>query len=256
MTSRKRKQGDPRRAVGYVRVSTGEQGTGLESQRLQLESLAAAKGLEIVAWGQDEGVSGAAPLDKRPGLMEALGALHEHGAGVLLACRRDRLARDPVIMWAIEGEAGRAGAAIITGDVGGGEDPGAVLARGVIDLAAQYERASIAARVRAGMRRLQAAGLSTGTPPVGYALGDSGRLVPSPESAAVARVLELAAEGVPHRQIADRLQAEGYSPRGARWHPTTVIRILRRARAYGGPPPCPTPPEGATDGGGGLSQSA
>lgn len=44
---------------------------------------------------RDEGESGAAPLERRKGLLEALGRLR--GGGVLLVAKRDRLARDPIV---------------------------------------------------------------------------------------------------------------------------------------------------------------
>jgi hypothetical protein len=46
---------------------------------------------------EDIGVSGAAELDRRPGLLAALGALAEERAGLLIVHKRDRLARDPMI---------------------------------------------------------------------------------------------------------------------------------------------------------------
>jgi len=59
----------------------------------------------------------------------------------------------------------------------------------------------------------------------------------------VTRALELAAEGLTREAIASRLTAEGYRPRGRRWHKTTVQRMIARARMHGGPPPCPASEE-------------
>ncbi|MBK8230666.1 MAG: recombinase family protein [Candidatus Eisenbacteria bacterium] len=237
--SRRRSPGDPSRAISYLRVSTDDQSGGIESQRAALAAYAAAHGLHIVAEHIDAGISGAAPLDRRPGLVGALVSLRDHGAGVLLAARRDRVARDPAIMRIIEAEISRLGATLITSDgIATGDDPGAVMLRGVLDLAAQYERGVIRARVKGGMSRLIKSGLSTGTPPLGYQVADDGRLIPSNESKAVARAIQLAAEGLTRAQIADRLTAEGYPARGSRWHPTTIQRMITRARRHGGPAAC------------------
>ena len=252
--TRKRKQGDPRRAVGYVRVSTDDQSGGVDTQRHALETYAASRGLEIVSWHVDE-ISGATPLDKRPGLLAALGALDEHRAGVLLAVRRDRYARDPVVMMALEREIQRHGATLATIDgVSEGRDPGSELLRHMVDGISRFERRLISARTAAGMARLKAAGRSTGTAPIGTQK-DGKAIIPGDEAPAVARALELAATGHGKREIAALLQAEGYRPRGQRWHPTTVQRLLARYRGHAPVPQCPKAPEGARDGGGGLSQS-
>ena len=90
-------------AVGYLRVSTDEQttsGAGLDAQLHAIREHCRKHGLELVATFSDEGVSGAAPLDKRTGLLDAVNAL-ERGA-VLVVSRRDRLSRDPVSAAVVE----------------------------------------------------------------------------------------------------------------------------------------------------------
>ena len=68
-------------AVGYVRVSTEEQVLGLEAQRVALARWAEAREIRLVVVHEDRGVSGAADLDRRPGLLAALGSLEQHNAG-------------------------------------------------------------------------------------------------------------------------------------------------------------------------------
>jgi hypothetical protein len=72
--------GAPKRVVGYVRVSTDDQTLGPAAQRGALERWCRANGAELVATFDDVGVSGAAPLDERPGLVTALDALRPLGA--------------------------------------------------------------------------------------------------------------------------------------------------------------------------------
>lgn len=82
-------------AVGYLRVSTDEQaasGLGLEAQRAEVEALAARRGVEVVEWFVDAGIS-AATIGKRPALLEALGYLDAGKAGSLLAKDVTRLTR-------------------------------------------------------------------------------------------------------------------------------------------------------------------
>ena len=100
--------------VGYVRVSTEEQRHGSAAQRDALERWCAANGAELVDVFEDHGVSGAAPLDQRPALLDALGALTD--GAVLLVARRDRLARDVMAAAMLERLAERAGARIVAAD--------------------------------------------------------------------------------------------------------------------------------------------
>jgi DNA invertase Pin-like site-specific DNA recombinase len=226
---------DAARVVGYVRVSTDEQALGPSAQREALERWCAANGAELVAVYEDVGVSGGAPLDKRPGLLSALSALAEHSAGVLLVAKRDRLARDVMAAGMLERLAERVGARIRSAAGEGTEtdDPSARLLRGIVDLFAEYERAIIRARTRAALAVKRQRGERIGEVPYGSRLAADGvRLEAEP---AEQRVLELVrclrVAGVSVAAIAERLNLDGVPARGTRWHPTTVARMVRAERA-------------------------
>src|SRR5688500_5915534 len=87
---------DPSCAVAYIRTWTTEQDLSPDAQRAAISQWAAEQGVAIVAFHEDLGVSGAAPIDKRPALLASFDSLAAHRAGVLLVARRDRLARDVV----------------------------------------------------------------------------------------------------------------------------------------------------------------
>jgi DNA invertase Pin-like site-specific DNA recombinase len=212
-------------AIGYLRVSTDEQHLGPEAQRAAIESWAAREGVHVVAWHVDHGVSGAAPLDRRPGLMAALSEL-QRGC-LLVAAKRCRLARDVVAAATIERLAAKAGAAVATADgVGAGDGPEAALMRTMIDAFAQYERALIRSRTKAALAVKRARGERVGSVPYGYR-DNAGRLEPEPgESAIAERIRGLHAAGLSQRAIADALTSEGVPARGTRWHRTTVARVL------------------------------
>lgn len=83
------------RMLAYLRVSTEEQaqsGAGLKGQEDACRRCAEREGACLVGPFADEGVSGAAGLDKRPGLIDALSALET--GDVLLVAKRDRPGRD------------------------------------------------------------------------------------------------------------------------------------------------------------------
>ena len=224
-------------AVGYVRTSTEEQILGPEAQRAALAAWAVRTGAELVAVHDDRGVSGAAPLDKRPGLLAALADLKAKRAGVLIVAKRDRLARDPILAALVERMAERAGARVVSADgVGDGDGPEAQLMKRIIDAVAEYERALIKARTRAALAAKRARGEQTGTVPFGYLAAKDGVLEPDErEAAIVAAVLELRAAGLSVRGVAAELEARGLCNRvGRPVAPTQVARIIKRGRVISG----------------------
>src|SRR5262245_49245611 len=91
------------KAIIYLRVSSDEQaesGLGLEAQLATCTAWAAARGYEVAGVYRDEGVSGTVPVHKRAGLLAGLSALGRDS--VLLAAKRDRLARDVGVAAIIE----------------------------------------------------------------------------------------------------------------------------------------------------------
>ncbi|MBL8788447.1 MAG: recombinase family protein [Deltaproteobacteria bacterium] len=221
-----------RRAVIYLRVSTDEQaesGLGLEAQEAAARRFCEAQGLVIAAVHRDEAVSGTVPADKRPGLTAALADL---GRGaVLVAAKRDRIARSVGIAAVVEETARRVGATVATPDAPDADDPFAGAMRGMMDVFAALERALIAARTKAALAAKKARGEKTGgSVPVGFEVAPDGRklVAAEGETAALEAIQRLAAEGMSVRAIALRLNADGVRARGKQWHPTTIARVLKR----------------------------
>lgn len=229
---RKAAAGDAKRVVAYVRVSTDEQHQGPKAQRDALAAWCAARGAELVAVFEDRGVSGAAELDKRPGLLAALDAVEAGGCGVLLVAKRDRLARDVMLAAMVERMAERAGAVVTAADgAGEGSGPEALLLRRMVDAFAEYERAVIRGRTRAALGAKKARGERVGALPIGSQVAADGVHLEADadEARALAVVRELRAAGLSIRAIAAELDARRIPARGGRWHPTTIARLLRRA---------------------------
>jgi DNA invertase Pin-like site-specific DNA recombinase len=221
---------DPTRAVAYLRCSTERQDLSPDAQRAAVEGWAAGAGVTVLAWHEDRGISGGAPLEDRPGLTAALADLGTRGAGVLVVARRDRLARDVLTAALVERLCERAGARLLAADgTGNGDSPEAALLRTMVDAFAAYERALIRARTRSALAVKKARGERVGTVPYGWRAGADGRLVADPvEAAAVVRARELRAEGRPLRAVAAALVEEGHRPRnGGAWAIQTLRRITR-----------------------------
>ena len=220
-----------RRAVAYLRVSTEDQNLGPDAQRAAIERWAEAEGVEVVAWFEDHGVSGGAPLDKRPELMAAVGILPELGAELLVVAKRDRLARDTMAAAMIERLVEKAGARIMTANgVGNGDSPEALLMRRMIDAFAEYERMVIKARTKAALAVKKARGERVGEVPYGQR-AEGSRLVPDEaEAELVTIVVSLRAAGMSYRKIAAELEARGLRNRkGNPLAANQVVRIMKRA---------------------------
>jgi DNA invertase Pin-like site-specific DNA recombinase len=220
----RRRVGDATRAVAYMRVSTAEQQLGPEAQRARIESWSARAGVAVVSWHLDHGVSGAADLDDRPGLLAALAAVEAQRAGLLVVAARDRLARDAAVAALVARAAQRAGARIVCADgVGNGDSPADALLRTLLDGVAAFERSLIRERTRAALAVRRARGQPTSHPPWGTRV-EGGRLVSEPREAEVAaRVAALRAQGLTVRAIHARLLAEGVV--GRRGRPLAVSSV-------------------------------
>lgn len=232
------------RVVAYTRVSTldqAEHGLGLDVQRESIRRWAKAEGHRVVAWHCDEGVSGTKPPADRPGCFEALAAMRNGAAGIVVA-RLDRLSRDLIQQELLFREVWRLGKDVwscvpaeaqqLAKD--DPDDPTRTLLRHLLGVLAQWERSTVVLRLRLGRQRKKAqGGFAGGGVPYGRRNGDR-ELVPDPaEAAAVALMVRLRRAGASYRGIVAALAAAGHAPRkgGQVWQPGVVRRVLLREEA-------------------------
>lgn len=219
--SKRVRKGNPLLAVGIVRVSTERQELGPQAQAAALDRWAAAHGVELAAVFLDLGVSGATPVHERAGLVSALATLREIGAGVLLAAKRDRLARDTGVMATLEGAVRASGAVVRTADGasdGADDDEGAFVRRSVEDMVSVLERMKIKARTKAALAVKKARGERVGCVPYGFRLAADGVRLEEDEAeqGVIAIVRELRAAGLSQWAIVHELAARGIVSRGGR----------------------------------------
>lgn len=226
--------GNARIAVAYIRVSTEDQNLGPEAQRKAIEMWEARQGVQVTAWFVDQGVSGAAPIRERKALLEAIAALRGHDAGVLVAHKRDRLARDVAAAKTIEGLAAKEGASVRTSDgVSDAKGSSRVIQVGVHDLFAEYEREVIRERTTAALAVKKAKGERVGTIPFGFQLAvDEKSLEPhAVEQEIIALARELRTNGTSLRGIVADLGTRGVVGRtGKPLALTSVVNMLRADR--------------------------
>jgi DNA invertase Pin-like site-specific DNA recombinase len=231
-------------AVVYLRVSTDEQaesGLGLDAQMHACKGWADREGRAILGPFTDD-VSGAASIDKRAGLLDAIAAL-EKGA-ILLVAKRDRLGRDPMVVAMIESAAARKGCRVISaaGEGTDNDDPSSILMRRMIDAFAEYERLIIKGRTRAALAAKGRRGERISRTPYGRDLVDDGRrskkgnlpvaLVPNLEEVAVLEEIRAMHEaGQSPRAIARALEARGIRTKSGRdkWAHSSIRRLIQRS---------------------------
>jgi DNA invertase Pin-like site-specific DNA recombinase len=197
---------------------------------MAIEKWAGARGVRVAVVFEDHGISGGAPAEKRPGLLAALAALRENNAGLLVAAKRDRIARDTVIVAMVEQAAGRAGAAVTTADgASDGAGPEGQLMRGIVDVFAAYERGVIKSRTRAALAVKRTRGERIGGIPYGYELtADGVHLAENvDEQAIIQQIRALRTAGLSLRQATAESRRLGMVSRVGR--PFGLTQIARLA---------------------------
>jgi DNA invertase Pin-like site-specific DNA recombinase len=212
--SRSRRRARPPVAVvGYVRVSTEEQGdlgAGLEAQRQAITTECKARGWELLAIHED--VASGKAFTNRPGLEAALQAVRRKEAGGLVVAKLDRLSRSVIDAAQTIERARREGWNLVALDLGVDFSTAAGEAMAhMTAVFAQLERRLIGERTRAALAVRKEQGVRLGRPP---AVTDQLRR----------RIRRERARGLTLQAIADRLNAAGVPTGhgGVRWHPSTV----------------------------------
>lgn len=207
----------PPRALGYCRVSTGEQvnsGAGLDAQRAALEAEAARRGweLELVV---EEGLS-AKDLN-RPALTTALRRLDKGEADVLMVSKLDRLSRSVKDFGAVLDRASKAQWSVLCLDLGvDTTTPVGEFTANVVVSASQYERRLIGQRTKDALAARKVAGVRLGRP----------RQL---SAEVVERIVKAKKAGGSLSGIARELTEEAVptAQGGKRWYASTVAAVLR-----------------------------
>lgn len=207
-------------AVGYLRVSTGRQGThgmSLEAQQHAIETAVDAKGWRMDRWYRE---ARSTRLD-RPELERAMVRAREV-QGALVVARFDRAWRSPPAFYDALDRARRERWAVVLLDppVDLSTPFGEAMA-GMAAVFAKLERSLISQRTREAIAARKDAGTYRG-----------GALLPQAQpvdQAVERRIVQLHERGLSTHAIAERLTLEGVpTARGGQWWHTTVAGVLRR----------------------------
>jgi DNA invertase Pin-like site-specific DNA recombinase len=220
-------------AVAYYRVSTRQQqrsGLGIEAQRATVSRFAEAEGLTLIAeFVEAETGKGADALDRRPQLAAALAAARMAKCGVLVS-KLDRLSRDVAFVAGLMAQR----VLFMVAELGRDADPFMLHLYAAL---AEKERHLISERTKAALAIRKASGTKLGNP------------VNIREAGAMGRgTLEAAADDHARSllSVLRTVRNEGSitlaaitsafndrripTPRGARWHVSSVANLLARAQ--------------------------
>ena len=146
--------------IGYVRVSTSQQGRsglGIEAQREALERFAASEGFELArVFVEVETGKGSDALDRRPQLAAALHEARKQRCSIGVA-KLDRLSRDVHFISGLMAHR----VPFVVAELGADVDP---FILHLFAALAEKERAMIAARTKAALAAAKARGVTLGGP--------------------------------------------------------------------------------------------
>lgn len=222
------------RAAIYSRVSTAEQaaeGYSVEAQINKGRQYADLKDWEVVIEYRDGGISGAKGFVERPEGARLLKAAKAGEFDVLVMTKMDRFARS--VRKALEDYETLEGLGVEVVFVEDNIDtttPQGRVFRNMLLTFAEFERETIRDRNMAGRfaKATEGGGWAIGRVPFGYRTDEGGHLEIDEDEAEVIRLaFRLRGDGAALRAIAERLNRDGYTPRGQREASTGEALPLR-----------------------------
>lgn len=209
------------RAIGYMRVSTEEQGdsrAGLEAQEATIRDEVARRQWDLLDLRYD--VASGGSMRKRDQLGLTLRDLAAGNADTLVVAKLDRLSRSMMDFATMMETANREGWALSVIDLGvDTTTANGRLMMHVLSALAEWERAMISDRTKAALKAVQARGTRVGR-----------KSNINPETLRL--ISALRSSGLSWQKVADALAAEGVpTSQGGQWHAATVRRLAARESA-------------------------
>ena len=148
------------KAIAYYRTSSatnvGTDKDSLTRQKSAVTAYAKAHGIRILDEFYDAAVSGADPIEDRPGFLAMLGRIAGNGVRCILVETANRFARDLVVQetgWRFLQAKGIELVAVDSPEAFLSDTPTAVLVRQVLGAVSQFEKASLVAKLAAARKR-------------------------------------------------------------------------------------------------------
>jgi DNA invertase Pin-like site-specific DNA recombinase len=217
-------------AIGYMRTSSAANvGEGKDSearQRKAIESYAKAAGMVIVDWFCDAAVSGADPIETRPGFTAALARIAGNGARTIIVETANRFARDLMVQEVGFAMLRNLGITLIASDSPTSfldDSPTSKLIRQILGAVSEFDKAMTVAKLKGARDRVRRQrGKCEGRK--SYAERDGGQ-----ELIAMACELHRNPNGRPHslRKVAASLAERGFvTPSGRPYSASAVASMI------------------------------
>jgi DNA invertase Pin-like site-specific DNA recombinase len=205
------------RVIGYVRVSTEEQGmsgAGLQAQRAAIIAECGRRGWELIEIAEDVG---SGKNLKRPGIRAALDTLATGDASALVVAKLDRLSRSMLDFAGLMATAQKQSWALVALDVQvDTTSPSGEAMAHMLATFSQFERRLISERTKQALAQKRASGVRLGAPP-------------EINASIASRIRQERAAGSTLREIAERLNNDGIpTARGGQWLASMLQRVLTR----------------------------
>lgn len=190
-----------KKIFGYIRVSTGEQGTkfSLEAQRIEIEKYCLEKGLTLGRIFEDQN-SGSRLLE-REGLMSLLEALDESVSAVI-ATETDRLSRDVFQFGWLTTHLKLHGVDVLFVNEHAAATPSERAFAKVRAVFAEFETELRRARIARGLQKAREEGKFMNRPPLGYRMNHGELVIDNEARDVVVQIFLFAAGGMSIRKIA------------------------------------------------------
>ncbi len=220
-----------REAIGYVRVSTLEQGRsglGLEAQREQIERFCEAEGFQIINWHTDtQSGKGDQNTNQRPGLAAALAQAEKAKCHVIVA-KLDRLSRDVAFV----SDLMKQRVPFIAANLGADIEP---FMLHIYAAVGEQERRLISERTRVALAAKKARGQKLGNPNLAEARARSFQRRAESADQFAAKIFPtiraFQGQGLSQAKIAEQLNALGTpTSRNGKWCASQIARVIDRQK--------------------------
>ena len=217
-------------AIAYLRTSSATNvGADKDSEKRQRDAITAfAKraGYEIEAEFYDAAVSGADPVDVRPGFAALLARAAGNGAKVVIVETANRFARDLIVQETGHKMLHNLGIELIAADSPDSfvdDTPTAILVRQILGAVAQFEKAALVAKLKGARDRVRKKR--------GKCEGREAHVELNPDAVALAKRLHRASpktgERMSLRRISAELKAAGYlNEHGREFNPNSIKSMV------------------------------
>ena len=223
----RRQTREPNLAVAYYRTSSatnvGEDKDSLRRQREAVEAFARRKRIEIVDSYYDAAVSGADPIDERPGFSELLARIRDNGVSLVLVEDPTRFARDLAVQLTGHELLRSLDVELIpvnAPDFFTEDTPTAVLVRQILGAVSQFQKAHLVRQLRlARDRKRETTGRCEGRKPVPAETVTAAKRL--------ARKNRKTGKRPSLRHVSSALAEQGHvGPSGAQYGPESIKRML------------------------------